>query len=211
MADTVPDRPALAEGALGLLRRRMTQLGSAQVARTSASICCSRPCSAGCRSCVTLPSHASCPDIPRVPRCTQAPGDQGGLTQTAGLSMGRSDSSGPHTLALLRSGPTPHVGAGGALPTGGGLPGSTAQLLADATMASAAGSSRGGAAAAASEHAASPAAEMVSRPDAEVGYARPYKRHRIAPSITAAQRAQLSCARASARLPSWVPCRAVSA
>lgn len=32
MADTVPDRPALAEGALGLLRRRMTQLGSAQVA-----------------------------------------------------------------------------------------------------------------------------------------------------------------------------------
>ena len=56
--------------------------------------------------------------------------------------MGRSDSSGPHTLALLRSGPTLPVrserlpGTGGEVKPAGG----TTRLLADVTMASAAGS-----------------------------------------------------------------------
>ena len=86
--------------------------------------------------------------------CAQGAGDLGAQTHTAGLGIGRSDSSGPHTLALLRSGPTLPVrserlpGAGGEVRPAGG----TTRLLADVTMASAAGSPLarvGGAAAAA--------------------------------------------------------------
>ena len=56
--------------------------------------------------------------------------------------MGRSDSSGPHTLALLRSGPTLPVRSGRLPGTGGEVrpAGGTTRLLADVTMASAAGS-----------------------------------------------------------------------
>ena len=74
--------------------------------------------------------------------CAQGAGDLGAHTHTAGLGMGRSDSSGPHTLALLRSGPTLPMrserlpGTGGEVKPAGG----TTRLLADVTMASAAGS-----------------------------------------------------------------------
>lgn len=79
--------------------------------------------------------------------------------------MGRSDSSGPHTLALLRSGATLPIrserlaGAGSEVRPAGG----TTRLLADVTMASAAGSPLarvGGAAAAAAGGAAVNAAHI---------------------------------------------------
>ncbi|KAK9836170.1 hypothetical protein WJX81_006581 [Elliptochloris bilobata] len=82
----------------------------------------------------------------------QGSGDLGGQAHTAGLGLGRSDSSGPHTLALLRSGSTapPFCGERAPGPGGDARPaGGTTRLLADVTMASAAGSLSAGVAAAA--------------------------------------------------------------